>query len=228
METFIPSKELFQLILDGLKADPYFQQFKFRKYDSTFYIKDKQKKLLIELEHWSDIVELNIRPIYGVRYEVLSKWYEKFTPLSIKDERDAWHIFLGGHSYGKDTIYYFSQLSWKDFKKDFKRFKEDVKEISADVFARFDSLEKYYNEKIIPILDGSKELPDGGIDWIFPYLQTCLMLHPENYERLKKLVFDRIDFMRKRGEWDVIHFKEGFDKVADYMENLVKEGKLKY
>ena len=67
-----------KIIKDLLNLD-FFSEYKFRKRDSSFLLKTKGGKQIIEMDHWIDEAtsSLVIYPIYGVRFDILSKWFEK-------------------------------------------------------------------------------------------------------------------------------------------------------
>ena len=53
-------------------------------------LKTKGGKQFIEMDHWIDEAtsSLVIYPIYGVRFDILSKWFEKFSMKNLQDQRD--------------------------------------------------------------------------------------------------------------------------------------------
>ena len=71
-----------KIIKDLLNLD-FFSEYKFRKRDSSFLLKTKGGKQFIEMDHWIDEAtsSLVIYPIYGVRFDILSKWFEKFSNI---------------------------------------------------------------------------------------------------------------------------------------------------
>ena len=81
---------MFDRIKNDLASLDYFSKYKFRKRDSSFFFKTKEGKQFIELDHWIDNTtsSLVIYPIYGVRFDILSKWFEKFSVKSLQDQRD--------------------------------------------------------------------------------------------------------------------------------------------
>lgn len=72
---------IFNEIINDLIQFDFFSGYKFRKRDSSFFLKTKGGKQIIELDHWTDAAKssLVIYPIYGVRFDILSKWFEKFS-----------------------------------------------------------------------------------------------------------------------------------------------------
>ena len=86
-----------KIIKDLLNLD-FFSEYKFRKRDSSFLLKTKGGKQFIEMDHWIDEAtsSLVIYPIYGVRFDILSKWFEKFSMKNLQDQRDGASIDFSG------------------------------------------------------------------------------------------------------------------------------------
>ena len=89
---------IFENIIKDLSQIGFFSKYKFRKRDASFLLKTKGGKYIIELDHWMDETtsSLVIYPIYGIRFDILHKWFEKFSIKSLQDQRDRASIsFLG-------------------------------------------------------------------------------------------------------------------------------------
>lgn len=89
---------IFDKIIKDLLNLNFFSEYKFRKRDSSFLLKTKGGKQIIEMDHWIDEAtsSLVIYPIYGVRFDILSKWFEKFSMKICKTkETEPVSIFLG-------------------------------------------------------------------------------------------------------------------------------------
>ena len=88
---------IFNEIINDLIQFDFFSGYKFRKRDSSFFFKTKGGKQIIELDHWTDAAKssLVIYPIYGVRFDILSKWFEKFSVKKYKiKETEQVSLFL--------------------------------------------------------------------------------------------------------------------------------------
>lgn len=70
---------IFENIIKDLSQIGFFSKYKFRKRDASFLLKTKGGKYIIELDHWMDETtsSLVIYPIYGIRFDILHKWFEK-------------------------------------------------------------------------------------------------------------------------------------------------------
>ena len=98
-----------EIITDLIQFD-FFSEYKFRKRDSSLILKTKEGKQIIELDHWIDVAKTSIviYPIYGVRFDVLSKWFEKFSVKKIQDQRDKASIAFTGNMLSLQDKFYFS------------------------------------------------------------------------------------------------------------------------
>ena len=79
---------IFENIIKDLSQIGFFSKYKFRKRDASFLLKTKGGKYIIELDHWMDETtsSLVIYPIYGIRFDILHKWFEKFSIKSLQDQ----------------------------------------------------------------------------------------------------------------------------------------------
>lgn len=104
---------IFDKIIKDLLNLNFFSEYKFRKRDSSFLLKTKGGKQIIEMDHWIDEAtsSLVIYPIYGVRFDILSKWFEKFSMKNLQDQRDGASIdfFWGYAIYARQVLF---QLEW--------------------------------------------------------------------------------------------------------------------
>lgn len=94
------NQEIFQAVVERLKADPFFYGFKFRKRDFTFSRQENNVRWSIELEHWSKDGLLVVYPIYMVRFDILLKWFEPYSFKSLQDQRDNPSVAYSGDMLG--------------------------------------------------------------------------------------------------------------------------------
>ncbi len=214
-------KTYFDQIASELLEDPYFQKFKFRKRDSSLIQKTVYGRQIIQLEHWNCLnISLTIRPYYGVRFDVLCKWFEKFSFRTLSDQRDDDYIGFSGKMLGKESMYEFPYYETGPiYKSELKKLRDDIIECSEYVFSEFDTLEKAYKKKIIPILEGKQSLPIVGAEWLFENLTLCRILHPEKYDQLKAIHLKHAEEMNRRGELNISEYFPRLDEILTYMEN---------
>lgn len=216
-------KTYFDKIATELMEDPYFQKFKFRKRDSSLIQKTQYGRNIIHLEHWSCFnISLTIRPYYGIRFDKLCKWFEKFSFKTIADQRNGDYVGFYGDMLGKQQIYEFPYYETEpSLKKEVKKLKEDIIECSKHVFEEYDTLEKAYHKKITPILEGKQNLPRVGADWFFENLTLCKITHPENYKKLKDIHLRHAAEMNKREEPNMSIYYPRLNEILLYMEENV-------
>ncbi|UFH58047.1 hypothetical protein [Sulfurovum mangrovi] len=94
-------------------------------------------------------------------------------------------------------------------------------------FNKYRSLENLYAALIVPVLEGKKEFPDVGADWIFEYLTLTKLVDRAKYEKVKELILDRIDFLLYRRsrypELNIKEYEDKLDEIFEYLEALELE-----
>ncbi|MDE5793771.1 MAG: hypothetical protein K2I08_03530 [Muribaculaceae bacterium] len=211
----------FDKIASELLEDSYFHNFKYRKRDSSLIQKASYGIYIIKLEHWNCLnISLTIRPHYGVRFEVLSSWFEKFSFKKLTDQRNGWYVGFNGRMLEKQNTYEFPYYETGQFYKDeLRKLRDDIIECSQYVFDEYATLEKAYQNKITPILEGTQKLPNVGADWFFENLTLCKILHPEKYEELKEIHLRHAKEMNNKEEPNMSIYYPRLKEILSYMEN---------
>ena len=90
-------------------------------------LKTKGGKQFIEMDHWIDEAtsSLVIYPIYGVRFDILSKWFEKFSMKNLQDQRDRASIAFSGDMLSMQDKFYFN-LNGEKYATDFNELQAKV------------------------------------------------------------------------------------------------------
>lgn len=208
--------EIFKLIVERLKAEPFLNSFKFRKRDSSFLKQDGDLRQSIELDHWSEQEGLIIYPIYGVYFEILLKWFEQYSFKSLQTQRDIPSVDFTGDMLGKKDKFVITENS---FERDYATFRDSLAECGNIVFSAYTSLKDMYNLEIIPLLEGKKQLPDIGADWVFRNLTLTRIVSPNDYERVKELILAQVRFMVGRNEPNIIEYMPRMDEIIANMES---------
>lgn len=210
---------LFSEIIDDVRHLDFFSDYKFRKRDSTLYLKTKQGKQSIELDHWIDssTASLVIYPIYGVRFDILSKWFEKFSVKQLQTQRDRTSIDFTGNMLSQQDKFVF-KLNKDGFHENLENFKIILKRCSEYVFSTYSSLDNLYEKTIQPILDGDATLPDVGADWIFIDLALCKLVEPDRFYDLKQIVLSQVDKMYQRREPNIMDYYDRLEEILHYLE----------
>ena len=226
------SKELMTRILSDLMQDPYLAQFKLRKSDCFLYLKEGDERKSISLYHWADMSSLSIRPVYGVKFEILTKWFEKFSWMPLKVQRDNSDLIFGeieGITRGWMNTYEFNK-DGIGYPKSLRILREDLVNASKFIFSKYDSLDSMYKFEVIPLLDGTRKLSAGnlGDTWIFIYLRLCQLVSPKDYPKLKEILMKHFNFMYQRGEPNIellVNKVGSIDKILAYLDYLAETKK---
>lgn len=206
---------IFNAVIERLKNESFLTGFKFRKRDSSFLKQDGDLRQSIELDHWSKYGLLIIYPIYGVRFDILLKWFEVYSFKTLQDQRDIPSVdFTGNMLHKKDKF----AITEDDFEQRYTTLRDSLAECTNMVFSAYTSLQNMYNLEIIPLLDGKKQLPDVGADWVFRNLTLTWIVSPYDYEKVKALILSQVRFMARRNEPNIIEYIPQLDEIISTME----------
>ena len=208
--------EIFNAVIERLKTESFLPGFKFRKRDSSFFKQDGDLRQSIELDHWSKYGLLIIYPIYGVRFEILLKWFEVYSFKTLQDQRDIPSVDFTGNMLGKKDKF---AVTEENFEQAYRTLRDTLAECTNMVFSTYTSLQDMYNLEIIPILKGKKQLPDIGADWVFRNLTLTRIVSPNDYERVKELILAQVRFMAGRNEPNIIEYIPRLDEIITAMES---------
>ena len=219
-EVKMTAKELLEKITALLSEDDFFRDFKFRKSDRSFISKNDgfRKDVQLQCAYYGNVIHLH--PIYTVKFDILLNWFKKYNFKTLQDQRDNYSFGFSSSMLGKKSSYYEFSLDGKDFDSKFDFFKKELIECSNWVFTNYATLDLAYQHEIIPLLNGDKEMPDGGIEWAFEDLTLCRIVSPQNYDAFKKKVLERIEFLHSRNEPNLAHYYDKLDEIIAYMEGL--------
>lgn len=207
--------EIFNTIVERLKTESFLSGFKFRKRDSSFLKQDGDLRQSIELDHWSKYGLLIIYPIYGVRFDILLKWFEIYSFKTLQDQRDIPSVGFTGNMIGKRDKF---AITEDELERGYAMLRDSLAECTDMVFSAYTSLQNMYNLEIIPLLEGRKELPDVGADWVFRNLTLTRIVSPDDYERVKELILAQVRFMAGRNEPNIVEYMPRLDEIISAME----------
>lgn len=221
---------LLEKIVTDLTSLEYFSQFKFRKRDSRLIMKTSDGMNYIELEHWYYFAaSMVVRPIYGVRFDILSRWFEKFCFKTLQDQRDGASIFFDGKSLSMPNEFEFEYNNDRNYAVTFEKLQSTLKKCSEFVFNTYSTLEKLYDNTIQPILNGDRRLQEGSPDWFFIDLTLCKIVSPETYGQLKAILLKDVD-RRVSGTYpepNMAYYYNRLDEILSYLESLSVEDLMK-
>jgi len=210
------NQDIFQIVIERLKSEPFLNGFKFRKRDSSFIQQESGLRRSIELEHWIKDGVLIIYPIYMARFDVLLKWFEPYSFKSLQDQRDNPSVVFSGNMPERQDKF---QVTEDSLEQDYTTLRGVLAECSGMVFSSYTSLHDMYNRLIIPILECNRTLPDVGADWAFMYLTLTRIVSPENYSAVKGLVLSQVNKMAERNEPNIIEYMPRLDEIINAMES---------
>lgn len=224
-------KALHQKIIDALVAEPLFAEFKYSKSYDGIVKKTKFGHQRVDMYIQWDGYDLQKKELavtimnigYGVRFDVLHKWFEKYSTKILAYQRTADSIgrtasMLGFKDYPRsyDFVY-----SGEDFEENLAEMVRDIVKVATYFFDKYRSLEDLYEALVVPVLEGKEELPGVGADWIFQYLTLTKLVDNKNYDKLKELILGRTGWMN--AEPNIIKYKEKLNEIFEYLEALELE-----
>ena len=214
-------QKLFDTIISDIKNDSFFTEYKYKKSENMLYHREGNSTLFVELDHWQDYAECIIYIIYGRRFDILTKWFEKFSFKSLRDQRNNPDVMCDNTYFGQEEYIYFD-YRFSDYKVKMGKMLPMIKENLTSFARKYSTMEDYYKEDVLPIITNERELPDVGADWIFIYLTLGYLVDRENYNILKKIILERVEWMHSRGEPNIEHYYSKMEEIITYMEKNVK------
>lgn len=216
--------DLFAGIVERLSAVEYFSEFKYRKRDFRFIKKTPTGYEAVEFQFWDGYDSrrsqraLVVKPLYLKRFDVLHKWFEKFSFKSLGDQRDNYSIGFDGKMLKKTNEFYFL-LNKENFETDFADFQKELEGNCRQTFGHFSNTKALYLYQVEPVLKNkNSELPNVGADWVFEYLTLARIEGKESYEKLKEIVRNQVEILNKRGEPNIIEYYPKFDEIINFLE----------
>lgn len=114
--------------------------------------------------------------------------------------------------------FYFLE-SRKDFEKDLRKIKIEVVENAKLIFSKFSKLEGYYEYCIGDVINNKRQLPNEGFDWVVEYLIATKVIDPSNYELVKGLVLQRVEYMKGRNNPNIKLYYPEIPTILKDLEN---------
>lgn len=162
---------------------------------------------------------LEIRPVYGVRFDSLMTWFEKYSFKSSSDQRNNSTSMADGKTLESIDKFYFLD-SRSEFDKDFISFTETVRNISTKYFSKYKSIENFFTNDVLPFLNRKQEFSDVGADWIFEYLAAVKLCQFERFDEMAQILRKQIEFMKSRNEPNVTAYYDKFDDIFEELRTL--------
>lgn len=210
-------------IANYLLEDEFFSGFKLRKQDAELIRRLPIGYEIVELQNWIDTDSssgkkvLIVHPLYLTRFNILHKWFEKFSFKTLSDQRGSYSIGFDGSMLDTKNEYHFP-VSDNIFPQ-LDTFRNDIITNAKDVFNKFKDLSDLYKYLVYPVIAGEKAAPDVGADWVFQYLLLTKIVDKRNYKKAKIVIMDRVEELQNRGEPNIERYYEKLDDILFYLEN---------
>ena len=211
-------------IIEEIVQDAFFKEFGVKKSDNSIVCKTKYGLKGVRFNYYNSFdlkreeLALEICPNYQIRFNVLHKWFEKYSKRTLKDQREDSSIGLVGSMIGKTDDFYFLE-NRKDFHKDLRTLHNEVVENARYIFSKFATIEGYYDYCINDAICGKRELPNGGFEWVPEYLIATKIVAPSNYEKVKKLILNRVEWMMGRQNPNIELYYNDLPTILEDLEN---------
>lgn len=124
-------KGLFDTIISDLRSDDFFSDSKFVRTYNTLILRNRDGFVAVDLQHWRDFEDYDdesetescaIRPVYGRHFDILNKWFEKFSFKELNDQRYGFDIMRYNISEEEQIVY---------IKYDFSNYEEKFQKLSS-------------------------------------------------------------------------------------------------
>lgn len=211
-------------ILEVVASDVFFKDFKIRKSDNSIICKTDYGYKQVSFKYYNSYdlsrngLALEITPSYNVRFNVLHKWFEKYSKRSLADQRDDYSIGFVGEMIGKINEFYFLE-NLKGYENDLHKLYDEVVKNAKQLFTKYETLDCYYNYYIDDVIKGEKSFPSHGFEWVVEYLIATKIVAPANYDFVKKLILKRVEFMMSRKEPNTALYYNDIPMILEDLES---------
>lgn len=211
-------------MLEHISSDVFFKDYHIRKSDTSIIYKTDVGYKRVRFWYYNSYdlergeLALKIQPYYEVRFNVLHKWFEKYSKRDLKDQRNDQSLRLWGEVLGVTDLYFFLENRCC-YEEDLNRMKNDVLINAKQLFQKYSSLEGCYEYLVKDVLEGVRSLPDIGIEWFFVRLILTRIVFPSNYDTVKTVFLNRINEMIERQEPNVMMYYSDLPSILKDLEN---------
>ncbi len=218
----------FDRIAQDLIADPFFNDYTYRKRDTAFIRKFDWGYKRISLDHFtkygfSEYGYVSVEPGFDIRFSKVKTWYENFCSIPLRDQRDDYTLGFTGGMLGSQTYFTF-ELDGSNYSSELRKLKNTIYACSEIAFKRFGTLNDAYEYAVRPILDGEKKLDIVSYRWLYEHLAICRAVAPQRYGEFKSMVLDKWYDMVKKGYPVIVSYNnelgEKLNEAISYMESL--------
>lgn len=219
---------ILQKVIENLLEEEKFKNFEFKKTKKRLIQKTDFGFRSIDFYQYSTVRDnkngsfgnlgVRISPVIGVKFNILSKWFEKFSFKSLSDQRNNYTLGIEfSQAQIEETIFY---EDGHNFEYDYKVFLMNLTSLSDSFFTNYNNVYSFYQKIVFPKIEKNEQFPDIGSDWIFEYLAATKICDFSNFEKCKKLLNERIDFLKSRNEPNVLKYDHRFTDIFEFLKNL--------
>ncbi len=209
-------------IIEAIASDPFFKEYVIKKKDASIILKSDigYKRVVFQYYNTYDLkrdnLAIEIKPNYDIRFNILHKWFEKYSKRTLADQRDDYSVGFIGDMIGATNEFFFLE-SRQDYYTDLQALYDEVVKNAKNVFSKFTTLENYYDYCVNDVLTEKWELIHVGFEWVTEYLIATKLVAPSNYETVKNLILKRVEWMLGR---DNPNIKLYYDDLPMILEDL--------
>lgn len=218
------------IMLERLKSEFFFSDFKLKKSDKSLIRKFDWGWQRIRLDHYNGFdlerneLALEIRPMYDIRFNIYHRWFERFSVIDLKNQRDRYTIGFSEEMLGKPKNFHYCFLENRnDYERDYEIMKNNIIEHASSVFKRFQTLNDVYDYRISDLLKGNLMRFNHGGDWIFEDMFLARMVSPQNYLKVKEAILERFKAIynnpyTRSSHMEIYHSKAS--EIISYLESI--------
>lgn len=218
------------VMLERLKSESFFSDFKLKKSDKSLIRKFDWGWQRVILEHYNGFdleredLALEVRPIYGVRFNIYHKWFEEYSVIDLKDQRDRSTIGFSEEMLGKPKNFHYCFLENRNnYELDYEVMKNNILKDASSVFTRFQTLKDVYDYRIGDLLSGNLKRFNHGGDWIFEDLFLARIVSPQNYSKVKETILERFEAIynnpyTRSSHMEIYHSRAS--EIISYLESM--------
>ncbi len=211
-------------ISEAVASDVFFKDFVVRKKDACIICKTEYGYKRVEFQHYNtydlvrDDLALEMKPVYGVRFNVLHKWFEKYQLRPLNYVRDEESVAFSGNQFGEREDYYFLE-NRNEHDKDLRVLRTEVVKNAKFIFNKYSSLQDYYRYIVEETINGKRKYRDIGIEWAMEFLTATKIAAPSDYQRVKEAVLQKIEIMKDRNEPNIMMYYDDLPMILEDLES---------
>ncbi len=212
------------IISEAVASDAFFKDFFVRKKDGSIICKTEYGYKRVQFQHYNtydlvrDDLALEMKPVYGVRFNVLHKWFEKYQVRPLNYVRDEESVAFSGNQFGEREDYYFLENRY-EYEKDLRVLRTEVVKNAKFIFSKYSSLQDYYRYIVVETINGRRKFLDIGIEWAMDFLTATKIAAPSDYQRVKEVVLQRIEMLNNRNEPNIIKYYDDLPMILEDLES---------